>query len=304
MKIDKIVFSSSVEYSPFWNIQSRIWKTKFGIEPVCLLFGGTKKQCGLSEQYGTVHEIPFDPSLPNIIQLQFYKYYFPQADPEKVWMIGDIDQIPLQTEHFLEGLENVSENAYCHFNHALVAQIHNVPYEKCIVDGKPIFLQKGGNKTGGYDLPGHHHAAKGRIMKEVYFPEKNLHDTLKEIVDSGEWGMVKPWNGQMMHIHGNYWCADEQFSSDMLWKAYQKGGVFDSMFFKGCHIWNNKICRSGIMPIMHNGNQYWMRQWDGRQYNYDPARVKDKTYVEIHCHRGYKEQENSLMQLLEYAGMI
>lgn len=301
MKIDKIVFSSSVEYSPFWNIQSRVWKTKFGVEPVCLLFGGTKKQCGLSEEYGTIHEIPFDPSLPNIIQLQFYKYYFPQADPEKVWMVGDIDQIPLQTEHFTEGLESVSENAYCHMNHSLCAQIHNVPREKCVVNGEPIFLQKGGFSTGGYDLPGHHHIAKGRIMKSLFFRDKSFYETMKHIVESRRYGMIKPWNGQINQIHGDFWCADEWYTSEKIWYGYQAGNIFDSMFFKDYHIWNNKICRSGIMP---NANGGWTRQWDGVQYNYDPVKVKDKTYVEIHCHRGYREQEASLMRLLEFAGMI
>ena len=55
---------------------------------------------------------------------------------------------------------------------------------------------------------------------------------------------------------------------------------------------------------MPNANGGWTRQWDGVQYNYDPVKVKDKTYVEIHCHRGYREQEASLMRLLEFAGMI
>jgi hypothetical protein len=301
MKIDKIVFSSSVHYSQFWNIQSRVWKTKFNIEPVCLLFGGTKKECRMSEEFGTVHEIPFDPSLPDIIQLQFYKYYFPHTEPEKVWMIGDIDQVPLQTEHFLEGLEGVSDNAYCHLNHSLCAQIHNVPRHECIVDGKPIFLQKGGFSTGGYDLPGHHHIAKGRIMKQLFFPDKPFVDTMKDIVESRRYGMIKPWNGQIPQIHGEFWCADEWYTSEKIWYGYQNQNVFDSMFFKDYHIWNNKICRSGNLR-----NQYgqWIPQWNGTDYIYDPAKVKDKTYVEIHCHRGYYEQESALMKLLKLAEMI
>ena len=43
MKIDKVIFSTSDQYSPFWNIQSKIYKEALGIEPVCLLFGKKEK---------------------------------------------------------------------------------------------------------------------------------------------------------------------------------------------------------------------------------------------------------------------
>jgi len=39
MKIDKIVFCCSEEFSPFWNLQSFLWKEKLDIDPVCLLGG-------------------------------------------------------------------------------------------------------------------------------------------------------------------------------------------------------------------------------------------------------------------------
>jgi hypothetical protein len=39
MKIQKAIFSSSEEYSDFWDTQLRVFKEALGIEPVCLLFG-------------------------------------------------------------------------------------------------------------------------------------------------------------------------------------------------------------------------------------------------------------------------
>lgn len=92
MKIDKILFCSSELFSPFWNIQSRIWKTKFGIEPVCLLYG-SKEKCGISEEHGQVIECQFDPSLPDIIQLQFSKFFHTTTEPNTTWMTGDIDLV-------------------------------------------------------------------------------------------------------------------------------------------------------------------------------------------------------------------
>ena len=41
MKIDKIVFSSSEKYSPFWNLQAEVW-SNMGIQPVLLLWGEVK----------------------------------------------------------------------------------------------------------------------------------------------------------------------------------------------------------------------------------------------------------------------
>ena len=312
MKIDKIVFSSSVHYSQFWNIQSRVWKTKFNIEPVCLLFGGTKKECRMSEEFGTVHEIPFDPSLPDIIQLQFYKYYFPHTEPEKVWMIGDIDQIPLQTEYFLDGLESVSDDAYCHMNHSLCAQIHGLPLDRCIVNDKPIFLQRGGFSTGGYDLPGHHHIAKGKLMQRLFFPNYSFVDTVRSILELKKYGMSDNWQGQVEKIHGVNWLAEEMYTSEKIYEGY-KEKLFDQFYAKHYHRWVNKICwHGGLCDQLGR----WIPQWTGEDYLYDEHMLRNKGYVEIHCWKGrrwgeqmngrdgYHEQEKPLMRILELAGMI
>ena len=56
MKIDKVIFSSSEEYSCWWNIQSKIWKTFLNIDPVLLLYG-SKDRHNLSEEYGEIIEV-------------------------------------------------------------------------------------------------------------------------------------------------------------------------------------------------------------------------------------------------------
>ena len=74
MKIDKVVFSTSERFSVFWNLNSRVFRTKLGIEPVCLLLG-KREGLGLSEEYGPVFEFPILPQYPLIIQITWSKFY-------------------------------------------------------------------------------------------------------------------------------------------------------------------------------------------------------------------------------------
>jgi hypothetical protein len=56
IKIDKVIFSTSERFSVFWNLNSRIWKTKLGVEPVCLLFGD-RSNTNMSEEFGKIIEV-------------------------------------------------------------------------------------------------------------------------------------------------------------------------------------------------------------------------------------------------------
>jgi len=75
MKIDKVIFSTSETFSIFWNLNSKLYKTKLGIEPVCLLFGDRSKT-DMSEEFGKVIEVPIIPDLPLLIQMPFLFAYY------------------------------------------------------------------------------------------------------------------------------------------------------------------------------------------------------------------------------------
>lgn len=286
MKIDKIVFACSQFYSPFWNIQSQIWKTKFNIEPVCLLFAD-RMSTDVSEKYGQVIEVPFDKSLPDIIQLQFTKFFHPSTEPDKTWLIGDIDQIPLQTEHFTNGMDEVADDAYVHFNYTLCAQMRGLPGE--------VFYQRGAYVNGGFDLPGHYHCAKGKYYRDLYFQDRSLKEVVKHVIDSQRYGMIKEDARRNLNhsIHGSFWVAEEMYTSEYLWYGMKKKTI-SSFIGKEYHIWDGKIDRVGRMG----------GQWNGQNYVYDEQKLKTKGYVDIHCHRPYSEQEKPLMKVLETAGMI
>lgn len=294
MKIDKIVFGCSEYYSPFWNIQSKIWKTKFGIEPICLLFGN-KSKCNMSEEYGKIEECQFNSDFPDIIQLQFYKFYRPTLDENCTYIIGDIDQIPLQTEYFLNGLDFISENAYAHFNYTLCAQMR----QGITAD---VFLKRGAYVNGGYDLPGHYHCAKGKFYKELYFKNKSFEDVLKYVIESKRYGMIKEDAQRNLNkqIHGSFWVAEEMYTSEYLWYGI-RNKVVDSFYGKEYHIWDQKIDRVGNL---RDSNGRWIPQWNGKNYIFDVNKLKNKGYVDIHCHRPYDEQETAMMDVLKTANMI
>lgn len=286
MKIDNIVFSCSEFYAPFWNIQSKIWKTKFNVNPVCLLFADRTK-CNVSEEYGEVVECKFDPSLPDIIQLQFLKFYHPSTKPEETWMIGDIDQIPLQTEYFLNGLDAVPDDYYCHFNYTLCAQMRNLPGQ--------VYIDRGAYVNGGFDLPGHYHCAKGKYYKDLYFKDQSFHDLVKKVVDSNRYGMVKEDAQRNLNkaIHGSFWVAEEMYTSEYLWYAYRSKSI-GGLHLREYPIFDGKIDRVG----KYGG------QWNGSDYVYDIDKLKNKGYVDIHCMRPFFVQERPLMRILSEAGMI
>jgi len=289
MKIDKILFCSSELFSPFWNIQSRIWKTKFGIEPVCLLYG-SKEKCGISEEHGQVIECQFDPSLPDIIQLQFSKFFHTTTEPNTTWMTGDIDLIPLQTEYFMQGMESIPDDGYCHLNYSMCGQMWKMPPR--------AFFDRGSRLTGGFDLPGHYHCAKGSLFKEILFGEDSFQQVIRKVVDSNRYGMIGAFKDEQS-IRGNYWVAEETYTSERLWNHFSKRS-FSKFFVKDY----DRSSRSMEGKYGGANGSICPTAWDGQNYIYDRNKVLSKHYVEVHCPLPFEKQEKSLISLLTLAGMI
>ena len=304
MKIDKVVFGCSEMFSPWWNIQSKVWKTKFGVEPVCLLYGD-KTKCNMSEEYGEIVEMKFDSDLPEIIQIQFGKFYHPQTEPDKTWIIGDMDQIPLQTEYFLNDLPSIPEDAYAHLNYTLTAQMR--PGRR--VDGMPgipadTFMKLGSYVNGGYDLPGHYHIAKGHLYEKLFFNGKSFKEIVKKVIDLQIHGMIKEdarasLNNSLVN-HGQYWVAEEGYTSEQIWYGI-KAKKFNGFYGKEYPIFDGKIDRIGNL---RDANGRWIPQWNGTDYVYDENKLRNKGYMDLHCHRPYQDQESAMMRILEIAGMV
>lgn len=297
MKFDKILFSCSEVFAPFWNLQAKIWKTNFGVEPVCLYFSDTKD--GMSEEYGEVilqntkdygEEYGND---ANIVQITMSKFWHPMTEPDTVWFIGDIDMFPLQQEYF-SNLEDIKHGDYWHLNASGVVQ-HNHPFiPNTFID---FFVENGSHSMGGEDVPGHYHLATGKTFQDVLFPNgKTIDDALDEII----LGTYTNPFCEDNPIQGKYWCAEEEYSSRHLCNSCRDGVVkFKSKEY--C----NRTQRCGSAP-----NQVCDRNFHNGKYITSTGMPITKNWldanniVDIHCYRPYHEQENHLKEILKSVNML
>lgn len=287
MKIDKIVFSSSTlaEYAPFWNLQAKIWKTKMGIEPICLLFG-KKSEVNMSEEHGKVIEVEADPSLPWSVQLVWSKFDYPTHDPDSTYLIGDIDLIPLQTAHFVERLADVDDNAYVHLNAGGISAPRLGFHDGFMRAGSQRHVLDAG-ANGGADLPGHYHVAKGRNFN-VLTKGMPFLDQVRHIVNSDRYGLG-PMGDKSIKKEENaywyYWCGEENYSSESICNAIRGGSL-------------------NFLPrYYHNGNGHdRVDRSDFREdYNYNRGKAEGQGYVDVHCARPYAKQEAQLNHLVNLA---
>jgi len=280
--IDKIVFSCSEYFAPFWNLQAKIWKTRFNIDPVCLYFSDSKE--GMSEEYGEVILCPFDDYLEedagakttDILQITLSKFFHPSTDEDKVWLIGDIDMLPLQTAYFEQGFDRPKHGDYYHFNFTGIMQSAGDP------NGPNVFMQKGSKTMGGYDLPGHYHLATGKTFKELFFKNKTFKNVLEEIVTSEKYSLAQVFSSE--DIHKKHWCAEECYTSEKIAEGIQSGKI--SFGYKA---YDNRRQRIDRVSFNRENKTYT---------GVDEKLLKSGMYVDIHCHRPYHDQEDSLLQIL------
>ena len=183
MKIDKVIWASSVEYSDFWNIISMIHHKFLGLDCVLLLYGN-KNECNVSEEHGEVIEVPFLPSLPQIPQLVFNKWYYTKNEPDTTWMIGDIDQIPLQREHFVDTIADVPDDHYVHL------------------------ADDAGTQLGFDFLVGHYHVGKGSTISKALNLDTPFETHVENLINQAKeskrpvWADEEPYTTQL--IKRNY----------------------------------------------------------------------------------------------------
>jgi hypothetical protein len=158
MKIDKVIFTcdDNPAYSGFWKSISKHFLDKLNIKSHLFLIGD---DCLKAKDYKTEYnEVTFVKKLktvPSIIQALWGKFYFTKTEPETVWMVGDLDLYPLQSDWFTTNIQEFSNDAYLHLN--------AFGYSK----------EWWNNKQG---LPGYYHVAKGKTFEKYL----NLSSTFEE----------------------------------------------------------------------------------------------------------------------------
>lgn len=286
MKIEKVLFacSASTEYSPFWNLQARIFKEFLGIEPVCLLFG-KKSDTGMREDHGKIIEMETDPSLPWGLQLVWSKFDYPIREPDTTWLIGDVDLLPLQREHFIDKLESIADDTYVHLNSGGISQ----PRLGCLdgfIRAGPERLAKDRGISGGADVPGHYHVAKGSMFS-VFTQGRPFIEQVRHIVDTDRYGIGvmanQPKEQRQTNPYWYYWCAEENYSSELMWNAIHAGTL-------------------KFLPIYYNnanGTDRINRDVFTTDYDYSPDKATAKGFIDIHCARPYERQHEPLARILK-----
>jgi hypothetical protein len=292
MKIDKVIFSSSEEYSDFWNIQSQVFAEGLGIEPVCLLWG-KKKNTDMHEKYGKIREMSFIPYLPKIIQITWSKFHYVREEPETTWLIGDIDQIPLQRDWFIKQIKDCDDDMYLHLNASGCGQPYNLPKDRWETHGGTAMTE------GGIDLPGHYHVALGETFANAYDPAMSFEEQVSRIVSSQRFGggaatpcgLPGRENYTTRHPFEEefYWIAEEMYSSEKLWVARDKGDIK----FKGFY-YDNKTER------VDRG--FWSE--DLNDYRYNHENLKKGKIIDIHCMRPFEKYKDQTLRVVYSSGII
>ena len=301
MKIDKIIFSTSERFSVFWNINSKIWNS-FGVEPVCLLFGD-RKNTDMTEEFGEIIEMPILENIPLIIQITWSKFYWPIYEPEKTYMIGDIDLLPLQYKYFYNNILDLPDDNYVHLDCDAIAQLagHGRSW---IGATSSNLLPDWGHET---NLPAHYHCAKGKIFKEALEQNGTFEQELIHIVDSKLYNNTRAYRESDPIDQHDLWCSEEHRST----KAIRRSIKNNKIKFTGFSLKNGiKAHFDGhenvdtIDKSMYDENT--------KNYLYDHDRLVSQKYVDLHCirpfsHVGEEERKNrweANLKILNLAGTL
>ena len=304
MKIDKVVFSCSEEFSPFWNIQSLIWKEKLGIEPVCILWGDIKNT-NMKDTYGEIIEKKYNPDMVKSFQLTWSKFYHTQTEPETTWMIGDIDLLPLQKEWFIDKIEELPDDVYTHLAYAAMS------------GSKPLQCEGG--------LTAYYHVAKGKTYtKGLGLDECSFEEQVERVINDKDRRFGRPTSQE--HIknynewserHGyqpyitpenddselQFWLADEKYST---WRLKRATGCEDKSpalpfqedkkieFIN--HITLDFSWDDELKGLVDRIDRCEFRSPNYTNWNID--KLISHGYIDMHCWRPYDEQEDSMLKII------
>jgi hypothetical protein len=202
MKVERVILSSNNNemYYPFWNVVSKIWKTKFGIEPV-LIFIGTeeeKNKCDLSDEYGQIiiNDLPIEGKLA--WECTWALFYYTKFFPEDTCIIMGIDQIPTGTFFLKDSITHISDDSYVMLTDDAY---ENTPFGRWDIGGIS---------------PTAYHIAKGKLFNDIYKFEETFEEEIKKI---NSMNLTTMWGKE---TGNNKWGYDETYSSKVLYQQKNK----------------------------------------------------------------------------------
>ena len=200
MKIDKVIMSCNDNpfYSDYWPVVSRVWKEKIGVEPVLVYFGDASK---LSQEYGTVVEMEKIESVPIYTQAQWGRFWYTQFEPETMWLISDIDMLPMNRDYFVTSVVDMPREIepYVHYN-------TNAEFNQEIEEWKLV----GDCIHGGVCIPTCYSAGSGKLRKEML----DLVPSLEDSINNLKWE-ENDYNHAPDGVNGcAHWYAEEAYQGE------------------------------------------------------------------------------------------
>lgn len=221
MKIDKVIWCATERYSDFWNINSKIHNKFLDMDCVLLLYG-KKENCDLSEEYGKIVEIDYIEGYPTTVQFVLNKFHYTKNEPNTTWIIGDIDQIPLQREHFIDTIADVPDDHYVHLAENHMEQLTKVPVG--------TWKKEGAVPDKSY-LTAHYHVAKGSTFTKALELNLSLETHVVALLDQwrshrrkigasySELQDQQHWGETEIRQHG-IWAWEEIYTTSLIYKNY------------------------------------------------------------------------------------
>jgi hypothetical protein len=212
MKIDRVILSSNenINYYPFWNPLSRVYKENFGITPTLIWFGKESDihRLELSNKYGDIIVQDTDERFKVGWQTTWSLFYYTKFFPDDVITIMGIDQVPLSNMFLGELIKDCKDDEYV----MLIDDAY-----------KPIYWE---NING--TSPSAYHIAKGKIFNKVYKFEDNFYKEIEKVYNDPVERDFNP-NCAFWQSGEEKWGLDESYSSKKLREYRKNGGNIRSM---------------------------------------------------------------------------
>ena len=104
---------SNPMYLDFWPLVSRVWRVRFGIEPV-LIYIDENHDIKIDTTYGRVLKLKPVPGIPTYMHSVWGRFWGATLFPDKTCIVSDIDMFPISKTYFVNQLMNVPDTKYVH----------------------------------------------------------------------------------------------------------------------------------------------------------------------------------------------
>lgn len=104
---------SNPMYLDFWPLVSRVWRLRFGIEPI-LIYIDENHDIPIDTTYGRILKLKPVPGIPTYMHSVWGRFWGATLFPDKVCIVSDIDMFPISKTYFVRQLQNVPDSKYVH----------------------------------------------------------------------------------------------------------------------------------------------------------------------------------------------